>query len=358
VWYPDPPLGREELERLQPTGAIEAARKLELTTPLSELAHWKRPQGIQTIAVSLSNAPDTDLYGGSLEHLATFADDLVLYLLIAGLRVGYGGSLTHAAVAGNGVVEGDDINYVERLLAMVRSHSVLLSGVSERPPIPIENWVAWPIYCGYGDKELNLYRREATLKKLPPPPGLDVNMSDLGPDAKGFFPPKTLVQRYAWARSLTFMREQMEKGTSARIGMGGKLEGYQGLWAGVLEEGVITLRADKPLYLLGLFGGAARLLIDALCGVPRKELTSDGLSTAEKELRDEYRKRGIAVQSPEELAAELKKKGAAGLSAALKNGLSDDENRELVRSDDPQQIVALILGGLRRVLAPPDGQAT
>ena len=63
------------------------------------------------------------------------------------------------------------------------------------------------------------------------------------------------------------------------------------------------------------------------------------------------RRRGHTVQTPEELAAELKLKGAAGLSGALNNGLSEDENIELVGSDDPQRIVALILGGLRRKLA-------
>jgi hypothetical protein len=42
----------------------------------------------------------------------------------------------------------------------------------------------------------------------------------------------------------------------------------------VLEEGVIAMRAGQPLYLLGLFGGAARLLIDALRGARREELTS------------------------------------------------------------------------------------
>ena len=57
------------------------------------------------------------------------------------------------------------------------------------------------------------------------------------------------------------------------------------------------------------------------------------------------------MQTPEELAAELKQKGAAGLSAALNNGLSEDENIELAGADDPQRIVALILGGLRRKLA-------
>ena len=44
-----------------------------------------------------------------------------------GLRVAYGGVLGHDAL-NKGAIEGDDINYVERLLAMVRSHSILLSG--------------------------------------------------------------------------------------------------------------------------------------------------------------------------------------------------------------------------------------
>ena len=93
VWYPDPPLGREELDQLQPSGATGSGHKIDLTTPLGELARWNRPPGIQTIAVSLSNSPDTDIYGGSPEHLATFADDILLYLLLAALRVAYGGVL-------------------------------------------------------------------------------------------------------------------------------------------------------------------------------------------------------------------------------------------------------------------------
>lgn len=349
VWYPDPPLGREELDRLQPT----RAPKIYLTTPLSELARWNRSTGIQTVAVSLSTAPDTDLYGGSPEHLATFADDLVLYLLIAGLRVAYGGVLGHDALQ-NGIIAGDGINYVERLLAMVRSHSLLLSEVAGRPPVPIENWVAWPIHHRFGDAELRCYGQEATLKDLPPPPNLGLTAQELNASDNAFVPPDTPVRRYAWARSLTFMRTSMQEGTSARIAMGGRLTEYKGLWPGVLEEGVITLRAGQPLYLLGLFGGAARLLLDALLGIQREELTSAWLSalSGSDELRDEYRRRGQKVQTPEELGAELTQRGAAGLSAVLNNGLAEDENIELVNADDPQRIVALILKGLRSKLAP------
>jgi hypothetical protein len=351
VWYPDPPLGREELDRLQPADP-DPARRPVLTTPLSELARWPRPSAVQTVAVSLSNAPDTANFGGSIDHLATFADDLVLYLLIAGLRVAYGGVIGHEALQ-NGAVVGDDINYVARLLSMVRSHSVLLSEVIGKPLDPIENWVAWPIHLNFGDAELRTYGQEATLRDLPPPPDLDVAAEELAPLANGFVPPKTPPQRYAWARSLTFMRASMQSGTSARIAMGGRLAGYQGLWPGVLEEGVIALRARQPLYLLGLFGGAARLLIDALHGIARKELTSQGLASipGSDELRAEYRRRGHQVQTPEELAAELSQAGAGGIAAALNNGLSEEENTELFGSDDPQRIVTLILEGLRRKLA-------
>jgi hypothetical protein len=278
---------------------------------------------------------------------------LVLYLLIAGLRVAYGGVLGHDALQ-KGPIEGDDINYVERLLAMVRSHSLLLSGVAGKPPVPIENWVAWPIHCKFGNEELRNYGQEATLKDLPAPPGLDVTAQELNASPNGFVPPDTPPRRYAWARSLTFMRTSMQEGTSARIAMGGRLKGYQGLWPGVLEEGVITLRAGQPLYLLGLFGGAARLLIDALRGEPREELTSAWLSAlpGSDELRHEYGRRGHTVQTPEDMASELEQRGAAGLSAVLNNGLSEDENTELVSSDDPQRIVGLILSGLRNKLAP------
>ena len=278
----------------------------------------------------------------------------MLYLLLAGLRVAYGGVLGHDALTA-GVVEGDDINYVERLLAMARSHSALLTEVTRRPPSPIENWVAWPIHCKFGDDEYRVYGREAELKDLGPPPDLEVGANDLKPLPGGFVPPDTLPHRYAWARSLTFMRESMQQATAARVLMGGKLTGYKGLWPGVLEEGLIALRARQPLYPLGMFGGAARLLIDALQGIGRDELASRWFATEVvgwEALRGEYERHGRPVPTPEDLAAELKQVGMNGLAAALNNGLSDAENSELIGSDDPQRAVALILEGLRRKLAP------
>jgi hypothetical protein len=71
----------------------------------------------------------------------------------------------------------------------------------------------------------------------------------------------------------------------------------------------------------------ARLLIAALRGVERQELTGVWLFAVKRsnELRDEYGRRGHAVQTSEELAAELKRAGTTGSSAALINGLSEQE---------------------------------
>lgn len=52
--YPDPPLGREELEvlqRLRPNGRF--------VTPLTKVAQWKRPRNIDLMAVSISNIATT-----------------------------------------------------------------------------------------------------------------------------------------------------------------------------------------------------------------------------------------------------------------------------------------------------------
>ena len=156
-----------------------------------------------------------------------------------------------------------------------------------------------------------------------PPPDLEVGPDDLKPLANGFVAPDTPARRYAWLRSLTFMRVSMQQATSARILMGGKLTGYKGLWPGVLEEGVIALRAQQPLYALGVFGGASRLIIDALQGIKREELTSSWSAAnvaGGEELKREYQRHGRTIPTADDLAAELKQAGAAGLAAALNNG--------------------------------------
>ena len=55
----------------------------------------------------------------------------------------------------------------------------------------------------------------------------------------------------------------------------GEAKWYSSRIPGVVEEALLSLKAGQPLYLLGGFGGAARLVIDLLKGRPRPEFTWD-----------------------------------------------------------------------------------
>jgi len=67
------------------------------------------------------------------------------------------------------------------------------------------------------------------------------------------------------AAAFTVMRKLSTDMTNARVIMGGKMgikelagDRYQGEFPGVAEEALATLKARKPLIVLGAFGGAAR----------------------------------------------------------------------------------------------------
>ncbi len=121
---------------------------------------------------------------------------------------------------------------------------------------------------------------------------------------------------------------------------------------GVVEEIVLTVRAGKPLYMLGAFGGAARLVADLLEGEARLELTTPWCEAnvgGWPTLAAEYIKRGHEPHSHEAVVDELRTRGSGGLATALGNGRSESENRELINTSDARRAVALVLGGLAAV---------
>lgn len=62
------------------------------------------------------------------------------------------------------------------------------------------------------------------------------------------------------ATALSAMRTYAADHASARVVVGGKVSGFAGAIPGVAEEAAATLRANKPLYVAGGFGGAATLV--------------------------------------------------------------------------------------------------
>ena len=93
-----------------------------------------------------------------------------------------------------------------------------------------------------------------------------------------------------------------------RICLGGKMHGYQGDEPGVIEEAGLALERNKPLYLLGGFGGATRAFIES--ETYAKKYRSDRYWTSENGL-DEDEKKALFETTDLQVALELIAKGIA-----------------------------------------------
>jgi hypothetical protein len=340
--YPDPPLGREELEVLQLLRPM--ARFL---TPLTKVAQWQRPAHIDTITLSISESDDVARYGLSQAHFATLSDEIHLYLLLAGLKIAYGGALKGDFSSAS--------NFTLRLFELVRAYSKLAQGINATPlSDAIHNLAPWPLWLGYGDDEWRLFSGHVATYEAGERPVLPWCDDDLFPETdKGRgLASDTPQRRYAWARGLSAMRSCITERSQARLVIGGKMKGFSGLVPGVVEEAWLSLKQNKPLYVVGGFGGAARAVADQLLGRERPEFNDDWARQYLPDYQavlDLYEQQGFEVRTLTQIGADITVHAQAGLAQALNNGLTETENRELMSSIDAQRIAKLVLTGLGRL---------
>ena len=336
--YPDPPLGLEEQAPLQ-----QMRPEAKFDTPMRRFAR-RRAGRSALLGVSISESTELARFGLTELHERLLTDEVHLYLLLAGLRIAYGGALQPEKL-------NDPNNFTLRLFSLVRSYRDLAVQAGASKLQPILNMAPWPLWKKYDERVGDVFGRVAQLDAVECPP-LGLTDAELMPDAKGYVKPETAAQRYAWWRALTHMRERMTQKAAARLCVGGKLEGYLGRLPGLLEEPLLSLRAHQPLFLVGAMGGCTELVIDLLEQTPRPEMTSkvarDRVSEYDA-IAGLYATHGGEFLTREAVAAELSALGAGGPASALRNGLSDAENRELFRSLDPIQIAELVLTGLERL---------
>jgi hypothetical protein len=341
--YPDPPLGREELQVLQ-----RLRPQARFLTPLTKIAQWPRPSHIEAITVSISASDDVRKYGLSPTLFETLSDEIHLYLLLAGVKIAYGGAL-------KGSFSGSS-NFTLRLFELVRAYSKLAEGVNARPlEKAIINVAPWPLRLDYGDDEWRLFSGDIADYEAATRPDVPWHDEQLFPPKEGsrvFVIDDTPERRYAWARGLSAMRERITELSQARLVIGGVLGKFNGLVPGVVEEAWCSLRHKRPVYIAGGFGGSARSVCDLLLGIERQEFFE---SWAMRNIphyeaaQALFGQHGGEFYSMERIGAEIKALGQQGLASALNNGLDEDENRELMRSTDPQRVAGLVLAGLARL---------
>ncbi|MEM1330056.1 MAG: hypothetical protein AAGG07_05810 [Planctomycetota bacterium] len=340
ILYPDPPLGRAESHVVKQTGVT-------LTTPLQRVTQ-RAPLKHRTIALSLSESTDIRSNGLDSVHLDSTTLDLCRYLLAAGATLAYGG---HIGSKG----------YTEQLGNLVRAYNNL-DGVD--PVARIRNYRGWPL------PRLTVEQRDdraaiARVIETDRPADVDETMNPAFVAAPTFFPATTSPEhRFAWARGMTEMRVRQTDETAARIVLGGtfgptekvnddgtqSVKWYSGLMPGVLEEVLISAERGHPVFLIGAFGGVARLVFDLIEGVERPEATWEYQRDCPDsvQLRDLYHANGMMFPDYRTVAEELRSQGLEGLNPLL----NEAEHRELATTLDTEQMVELLVKGLSQ-LNPP-----
>jgi len=335
VIYPDPPLGDEEVELIH--AMWPGAR---LTTPISS-AHWVKKKSTMgpltgtVVAVSISESPDLASLGMGEAHLHDAIQEFARHILANGGIVAYGGDLRKHGFA-------------ENLLDLVQTYRL----AGNEPWNRVRSYVAWPIHLENDSAEWARlkahYNLDAIFTRTEKP-------ADISLDANTYFKPDTLERRYAWARGLTLMREQMDSAAElkARVIIGGRVQGFVGRYPGVLEEAIITLQHGEGLYLCGGFGGITREIVRALKGErpPALSQSFQEQDASYAALADYYRRNGPEPIDYAQLCDYLSKTGVAG----LKNGLSDSENEVLFRTPYITEMIYLVLKGLANL--PPAGSS-
>jgi hypothetical protein len=146
----------------------------------------------------------------------------------------------------------------------------------------------------------------------------------------------------------------------ARILLGGRLDGFSGFLPGIFEEALVTFESDRPLYILGGFGGAAETLANAILAGGNKcpeELTVEWLTARNPNLANLLEiAHGFTMpangRTTEELLAALFafiKRARANPSGVLNTGLNTAETRELLTTRNVAVAVKLVRQGLVRM---------
>ena len=323
VLYPEPPLGSEEISFLK-----LYEDNIEFRTPIQALSDTAFNLKNKQIAISISESEDIISFGGGDALIRDITIEISRHILISGAKLVYGGDLRSQG-------------FTELFKDLSCQYGQLEK--SDNTTKYFTNYFAWPISLNLTEAqkvEFKYSRVNTEIVEAPSECPVD--------KIQDFLPPTTPENNFLWAKSLTKMRNHMESNVHARIILGGRVTGFKGKYPGVIEEFVISKSHNHPIYILGGFGGASKVIVDIIQGGDGSYLkTTTKADSTYNELIKYYNT--TSLTSPidyDEIITTIQKDGIMGLN----NGLEDDENKILFHSTNVLEIVALVLKGLNSKL--------
>lgn len=256
------------------------------------------------LGVSVSDSADLARLGLTETHLRMALGEVARATLIASGELSYGGHLRADGYTAFLVHECERYRSRDR---------------------PFTGYLPWSVHRVLSTEKLAQHRKDIGLLGryvFLDPDGTPIDEPDQGRGADG-----EQVDAVTTARALTGARVHMTAKTDARLVLGGQRAGFQGRMPGVIEEAILSIRAGKPIYVAGGFGGAAGDIARTL------DLDPDGWL-------------GLSDRSTDPDLTELAAAVAETRWDPTNNGLSIEQNRQLAVSYRASEIASLVVVGL------------
>lgn len=285
------------------------------------------------VGISISDFEQKDFYKKNhipSRGLDCFAHNIARQLVLNGIQLIYGGDFRK-----NGFTDAilDEI----KILAQD-------DGNEKYKSYKLMNYLAWPLYNKMGEYEQWYADNIRHLQKKNVDP---VGVPDL--QKEKFIVPDTVENKFIWSMNLTKMREESIANSNARICAGGRFSGYKGKMPGVLEEVLIALKQEKPLFLIGAFGG----VVGEVCKTINSNILSDFLTENWQnannpgyiELQAHAKEKGNHADYAE-IKTLLENMSVKTLADRVK--LSEDQYRQLMLTPFVDEAIRLVLLGLSK----------
>lgn len=279
------------------------------------------------IAVSVSENEELEQLGLSKQHLKDIMIEVARYLMANGGTLLYGGHLKNEGYT--------------RLFAELSYQYKFLNDTAFR----FVNYFPFP-----NSISLSLEVKADFVKQQVEPVIIEIpeHLGEIDKQRE-YDPFKNIEDKFIFSECLSDMRNIMAQNSHARIVVGGKQSKFLGYLPGIVEEAFYSLKANKPVYIIGGFGGAAKSLSKVICGELPKELTNPFQYNDEilQNFKKEYEEKASVPMDYDKLIHFLKQFNLEVFSEL--NGLSIDENLVLFESQNIHEIVFLVMKGLRHV---------
>jgi hypothetical protein len=293
-----------------------------------ELEIQSREKGILDgirIAVSVSENEELEQLGLSKQHLKDIMIEVSRYLIANGGTLLYGGHLKNEGYT--------------RLFAELSYQYKFLNDTAFRFvnyfPFPNSTSLTIEIKADFVEQQI-----EPVIIEIPEHLGkIDISRHY---DAENI-----IEDKFIYSECFSDMRNIMAQNSHARIVVGGKQSKFIGYMPGIVEEAYYSLKANKPVYIIGGFGGAAKSLSKVICGELPTELTNEFQYNDEtlQNFKKEYQEKASIPMDYDKLIHFFKQFNLEVFSEL--NGLSIDENLVLFESQNIHEIVFLIMKGLK-----------